>query len=147
MHFSWKSLQVWVKFLERGWSGLVLLKLLLLTLSGSLVALSQLGACCLVVVLLYSGLSGWGGGERGHQIRKARSNTADAHDAADVSMYRDSCIAVMEVLDCMIRNGVSLACLMGSAGGQRWDFMGLLFCPAGQVDRTSSCCWDILRVC
>ena len=29
----------------------------------------------------------------GHEIRKARSNVADAHDAAGVFMYRDSSIA------------------------------------------------------
>ena len=49
----------------------------------------------------------------GHKVRKARSNVADAHD-------RDSSIAplpdmvrrfkaVLDVLDSMIRNGVSLA--------------------------------------
>ena len=53
-------------------------------------------------------------------VRKARSNAADAHDAADVLMCRDSSVAplldmrrrfkaVMDVLDSMIRNGVSLA--------------------------------------
>ena len=56
----------------------------------------------------------------GHKIRKACSNVADAHDAADVFMYRDSSVAplldmrrrfkaVVDVLDSMIRNGVSLA--------------------------------------
>ena len=55
-----------------------------------------------------------------HKVRKARSNIADAHDAADVFMYRDSSIAplldsrrrsksVLDVLDSMTRNGVSLA--------------------------------------
>ena len=56
----------------------------------------------------------------GHKVRKARGNAADAHDAADVFLYRDSSIAplldmrrrfkaVMDVLDSMIRNGVSLS--------------------------------------
>ena len=51
---------------------------------------------------------------------KARSNVADVHDAADVFMYRDSSIAllldlrrsikaVMDVLDAMIRSGVTLS--------------------------------------
>ena len=56
----------------------------------------------------------------GHKVRKARGNVADAHDAADVFLYRDSSIAplldmrrrikvVMELLDAMIRCGVSLS--------------------------------------
>ena len=56
----------------------------------------------------------------GHKVRKARSNAADAVDAADVFSYRDSSIAplldmrrmfkaVMDVLDAMIRCGVSLS--------------------------------------
>ena len=55
----------------------------------------------------------------GHKIRKARGYAADAHDAADVFLYRDSSIAplldmrrrfkaVMDVLDAMIRYGISL---------------------------------------
>ena len=55
----------------------------------------------------------------GHKIRKARGYAADAHDA-DVFLYRDSSIsplhdlrrrlkAVMELVDAMIRNGVSLS--------------------------------------
>ena len=51
----------------------------------------------------------------GHKIRKARSNVADAHDAADVFMCRDSSIAplldmrrrfltVMDFFDALIRN-------------------------------------------
>ena len=55
----------------------------------------------------------------GHKVRKARGN-ADAQDAADVFLYRDSSIApfldmrrrfkaVMDVLDAMIRYGISLA--------------------------------------
>ena len=55
----------------------------------------------------------------GHKVRKARGSAADAHDAADVFLYRDSSIAplldmrrikaVMEILDAMIRCGVSLS--------------------------------------
>ena len=55
-----------------------------------------------------------------HQVRKARGHAADAHDAGDVFLYRDSSIAplldmrrrfkaVMVVLDAMIRHGVSLS--------------------------------------
>ena len=53
-------------------------------------------------------------------MRKARGNVADVHDAADVFLYRDASIApvldmrrrfkaVMDVLDAMIRYGVSLS--------------------------------------
>ena len=56
----------------------------------------------------------------GHRVQKARGNAADAHDAADVFLYRDSSVAplldmrrrfkaVMDVLDAMIRYGVSLS--------------------------------------
>ena len=56
----------------------------------------------------------------GRRVRKARGSAADAVDAADVFMYRDSSIdhlldmrrrfkAVMELLDAMIRCGVSLS--------------------------------------
>ena len=56
----------------------------------------------------------------GHKVRKARGTAADAHDAADVFLYRDSSIAplldmrrrfkaVMDVLDTMIRYGISLS--------------------------------------
>ena len=56
----------------------------------------------------------------GHKVRKARGCAVDAHDAADVFLYRDSSIAplldmrrrfkaVMEVLDVMIRYGISLS--------------------------------------
>ena len=55
----------------------------------------------------------------GHKVRKARGNAADALDAADVFENRDSSVAplldmrrrfkaVMDVLDAMIRYGVSL---------------------------------------
>ena len=56
----------------------------------------------------------------GHKIRKARGYAADAHDAADVFLYRYYSIAplldlrrrlkaVMELVDAMIRYGVSLS--------------------------------------
>ena len=56
----------------------------------------------------------------GHQVRKVRGNAADAHDAADVFLYRDSSIApllvmrrrfraVLSVLDSMISHGVTLS--------------------------------------
>ena len=56
----------------------------------------------------------------GPKIREARKNAADAHEGGDVFRYRDSSAAplfdlrrrikaVMDVLDAMIRGGVSLA--------------------------------------
>ena len=56
----------------------------------------------------------------GYKVRKVRDNVSDVHDAADVFLYRDSSIsplldmrrrfkAVMDVLNAMIRNGISLA--------------------------------------
>ena len=56
----------------------------------------------------------------GHRVRKARGNAADARDAADVFLYRDSSIAplldmrrrfkaVMDVLGAIIQYGVSLS--------------------------------------
>ena len=56
----------------------------------------------------------------GHRVRKTRANVADALDAADVFLYCDSSVAplldmrrrfkaVMDVLDAMIRYGVSLS--------------------------------------
>ena len=56
----------------------------------------------------------------GHRVRKARGNAADAHDAANVFFYSDSSIAhlldmrrrfkaVVDVLDSIIRHGVTLA--------------------------------------
>ena len=56
----------------------------------------------------------------GHWVRRARANAADALDAADVFLYRDFSIAplldmrrrfqaVMDLLDDMIRSGVSLS--------------------------------------
>ena len=75
----------------------------------------------------------------GHKIRKARGYAADAHDAADVFLYRDSSIAplldmrrkleaVMELLDAMIRCGVSLSrSLELSAQWDRILIIGPLF--------------------
>ena len=56
----------------------------------------------------------------GYKVRKVRCNAVDVRDAADVFLYRDSSIsplidmkrkfkAVMDVLNAMIRNGISLA--------------------------------------
>ena len=56
----------------------------------------------------------------GHPVRKARGNVANVHDAADVFLYREASIAplldmrrrfkaVMDVLDAMIRSGISLS--------------------------------------
>ena len=75
----------------------------------------------------------------GHRVRKARGNAADAHDAADVFLYRDSSVAplldmrrrfkaVMDVLDAMIRSG----CLSFTVGGAH--------CSVGQ----DSCCWTFV---
>ena len=66
----------------------------------------------------------------GRKVRKACSNAADAHDAADVFAYRDSSVAplldmrrrfkaVMDVLDSMIRNGGSLTRSVGLT--VQWD--------------------------
>ena len=65
------------------------------------------------VVWLVSGVFGLGG----HKVRKVRCNAVDVHDAADVFLYRDSSIsplldmfkAVIDVLNAMIRHGISLA--------------------------------------
>ena len=65
----------------------------------------------------------------GHKVRKARGYAADAHDAADVFLYRDSSIAhlldlrrrlkaVMELVDA-IRYGVSLSRSIGLSA--QWD--------------------------
>ena len=56
----------------------------------------------------------------GYKVRKVRCNAVDVHDAADVFLYRDSSISplldmrrrfkdVIDVLDAMIRHGISLA--------------------------------------
>ena len=60
----------------------------------------------------------------GHKVRKARGNAVVAHDASDVFLYRDSSIAplldirrrfkaVMDVLDAMIRCGISHSLSLG----------------------------------
>ena len=116
MPFSLMSLWMLVRFLVRGSSGLVLLRLRLLTLisfvGGPIPARGLVlgrGVLCFGVVRL-----------GGHKVRKARCNVADVHDAADVFLYRDASIAhlldmrrrfkaVMVVLDAMIRSGVSLS--------------------------------------
>ena len=59
----------------------------------------------------------------GPKVRKARRNAAGAHEGGDVFMYRDSSAAplldlrrrikaVMDVLDAMIRDRISLARLV-----------------------------------
>ena len=56
----------------------------------------------------------------GHPVRKARGNAAEVHDAANVFLYRDASLAplldmrrrfkaMMDVLDAMIRSGISLS--------------------------------------
>ena len=66
----------------------------------------------------------------GRKVRKARGNAVDVHDAADVFLYRDSSIAplldmrrrfkaVMELLNAMIRCGVSLSRSLGLSA--QWD--------------------------
>ena len=75
----------------------------------------------------------------GHMVKRARRNAADADDAADVFLYRDFSVAplldmrrwfkaVMDVLDAMIRCGVSLS----RSGGTH--------CSVGQ----DSCCWTFV---
>ena len=91
-------------YLVPGWSGLELPRLRLLTPIGLLVAPFQQGP-------LLSGPEAF---------RKALKNAADGHKGWDVFMYRDSSTApmldlrrrieaVMDVLDAMIRDGISLA--------------------------------------
>ena len=66
----------------------------------------------------------------GHRVRKTRANVADALDAADVFLYCDSSVAplldmrrrfkaVMDVLDAIIRYGVSLSRLLELTA--QWD--------------------------
>ena len=68
----------------------------------------------------------------GHWVRRARANAADALDAADVFQYRDFSIAplldmrrrfkaVMDILDAMIRYGVSLSRSVELAA--QWDLI------------------------
>ena len=109
---SWMSPLVLVMFLVRGLSGLGLLRLHLLMLVSFVVdpflvrgLVLGRGTASFRVVRLGS-----------RRVRKARGYAADAHDAADVFLYRDSSIApllderrrfkaVMDVLDAMIRYG------------------------------------------
>ena len=110
------SLLMLMMFLVPGFSGLGLLRLLLLTLIGSVggpipgrgLVLGRGSALFRVVRL------------GGHKVRKARGNVSDVIDGAGVFLYRDSSIAplldmrrrfnaVMCVLDAMIRCGISLA--------------------------------------
>ena len=75
----------------------------------------------------------------GHKMRKARGSAVDADDAADIFLYRDSSIAylldmrrrfqaVMEILDAMIRYGVSLSrSIELSAQWDRILAVGLLY--------------------
>ena len=105
-----------VVFLRLGLSGLVLLRLRLLMLTISVggpipskgLVLGRESALFRVVRL------------GGHKVRKVRGSVADAHDAADVFLLRDSSIAplfdtrrrskaVMDVLDSMISLGVTLS--------------------------------------
>ena len=89
MQFSWISLWMQMMFLVRGSSGLVLLRLHLLTLisfSGGPLPSRGLvlgrGSALFRVVRL-----------GGHKVRKARGNADNALDAADVFLDRDSSIA------------------------------------------------------
>ena len=88
----------------------------------------------------------------GPKIRKARGYAADAHDAADVILYRDSSIAplldlrrrlkaVMELVDAMIRCGVSLSrSIELSAQWSRILSIGPLF-PVTLDDFQVERCW------
>ena len=133
MLYSWMRLFMQVMSLVHGLSGLVLLRLRLLTLTSSLGGLIPSrglvlgrGSALFRVVRL--------GGDK---VRKASGNAADAHDAAGVFLYRDSSLAplldmrrrfkaVMVVLGAMIQHGVSLSrsfrthCSMGQDSG-RWS--------------------------
>ena len=72
----------------------------------------------------------------GHKVWKARGSAADAHDAADVFLYRDSSIAplldmrrrfkaVMEILEAMIRYGIFLGLLNYLLNGIGFLLLGL----------------------
>ena len=114
---TWMSPLMLEMFLVHGLSGLGLLRRLLLMLIG------------LVVDPFLVGVLFFGRGRAllrvvqfgGHRVRKERGNVADAHDAADVFLHRDSSIAplldmrrrfkaVMDVLGAMMRYGVTLSC-------------------------------------
>ena len=108
-------MSVWILMMSLvpGLSGLVLLRLHLLMLFGLVEVLSPvLGRRSALFRIVRLG---------GHKVKKARCNAADAVDAADVFMYRDSSSiaplldmrrrfkAVMDVLGAMVQYGVSLA--------------------------------------
>ena len=85
MPYCWMTPSLMVMFLGLGLFGLVLLSLHLLMLIGSVVVLFLVrglvlgrGRASFRVVKL-----------GGHKVRKARGYAADAHDAADVFLYRD----------------------------------------------------------
>ena len=111
-----------------GLCGLLLRRLLLLTLIGLLVAPSLPGALRLGGVVLRFA---------------AREKIADAHESGDVFMYRDSSVAplldlgrrfkaVIDVLDATIRDGISLARSVELSA--QWDSEGWAcqsFCLGG----------------
>ena len=78
----------------------------------------------------------------GLKVRKARRNAADAHEGGDVFMYRDSSaaplhdlrcgiMAVMSVLDAMIRDGISLARSVELTA--QWDWILILRGPVNPI--------------
>ena len=94
-------------------------------------------------------------------MRKARGNIADVHDAADVFLYRDASIApllemrrrfkaVMDVLDAMIRSGISLSRSVELIA--QWDRI-LALQPLHPVTLDGSLCesgygyWCLLSCC
>ena len=105
-HDAFSSTSIWmlVRSLVRGSSGQVLLRLRLLmhiSFVGPIPTRGLVPGECFVP-----------GCQAGHKVRKARSNAADALDAADIFLYRDSSIAplldmrrrfkaVMDVLDAL----------------------------------------------
>ena len=143
MPYCWMTPSLMVMFLGLGLFGLMLLSLHFLMLIGSAVVLFLVGVWFWVGVVLLLGVVKLGG----HKVRKARGYAADAQDAADVFLYRDSSIAplldmrrrlkaVMELLDAMIRCGVSLSrSLELSAQWDRILIIGLLFPVDLQVVR------------
>ena len=86
----------------------------------------------------------------GHWVRRARANAADALDAAHVFLYRDFSIAplldmrrrfmaVMDILDAMIRYGVSLSRSVELTA--QWDLilaLGLVY-PVTLDDLSAGC--------
>ena len=86
---SWNSLWMPVMFLVHGLSGLVLLRLLLLTLVGSAGVLFLARVWFLGGRVLCFGLCGL----VVTKGRKARGNASDVVDGAGVFLYRDSSIA------------------------------------------------------